>query len=456
MFLSIDKLYLALYICHRIYNFCHRSIMIVGKTTNDIFESIRSMVHSGEFKSGDLLPPLRELAQHLDVNRNTVAAAYKKLVDAGIAVSEGRKGTSIREKTHTLTREGTPPGLALLDLSGGNPSSLLLPNLQLAFQHIAYTPRLYGAASLSEDIEKFARNWMNNDIQVPFELNVTNGAVDAIERVLSSYLIAGDKVAVEDPCFLGSINTLHTNRYTAVGIPIDEHGLCIDTLSQQLKNGIQALIITPRAHNPTGYGLSKTRADQVRQLLSLYPHVLIIIDDHFSLLSTHNYHHIVPLESKHWALIRSLSKCFGPDIRLAIVASDHETSSKLQQRLNSGTNWVSHILQDLAVYLLQSEAISESLEQAKNIYKQRREKLIHALQAKGLRVSNQHDGLNVWVQLNNESTPVIMALAKQGWLVRAGEIFGLKQASYGLRITVSELNDEVIDSLAATLSQSIE
>ncbi|WP_234918903.1 GntR family transcriptional regulator, partial [Vibrio anguillarum] len=105
------------------------------------------MVHSGEFKSGDLLPPLRELAQHLDVNRNTVAAAYKKLVDAGIAVSEGRKGTSIREKTHTLTREGTPPGLALLDLSGGNPSSLLLPNLQLAFQHIAYTPRLYGAAS---------------------------------------------------------------------------------------------------------------------------------------------------------------------------------------------------------------------------------------------------------------------------------------------------------------------
>ncbi|MBF4281204.1 transcriptional regulator PtsJ, partial [Vibrio anguillarum] len=38
----------------------------------------------------------------------------------------------------------------------------------------------------------------------------------------------------------------------------------------------------------------------------------------------------------------------------------------------------------------------------------------------------------------------------------AGEIFGLKQASYGLRITVSELNDEVIDSLAATLSQSIE
>ncbi|HHC4865294.1 TPA: GntR family transcriptional regulator, partial [Klebsiella michiganensis] len=54
--------------------------MIVGKTASEIFDSIRHLVQSGALKPGDVLPPVRELAGKLSVNRNTVAAAYKRLV----------------------------------------------------------------------------------------------------------------------------------------------------------------------------------------------------------------------------------------------------------------------------------------------------------------------------------------------------------------------------------------
>lgn len=57
--------------------------MIDGKTANEIFDSIRQHVATGTLAAGETLPPVRELATALNVNRNTVAAAYKRLVTSG-------------------------------------------------------------------------------------------------------------------------------------------------------------------------------------------------------------------------------------------------------------------------------------------------------------------------------------------------------------------------------------
>ncbi len=45
-------------------------------------------MQSGGLQPGEVLPPVRELASQLAVNRNTVAAAYKRLVTSGLAVSQ--------------------------------------------------------------------------------------------------------------------------------------------------------------------------------------------------------------------------------------------------------------------------------------------------------------------------------------------------------------------------------
>jgi DNA-binding transcriptional regulator YhcF (GntR family) len=70
--------------------------MIDGKTANEIFDSIRQHVTTGTLAVGETLPPVRELATELNVNRNTVAAAYKRLVTSGLAQSLGRNGTVIK------------------------------------------------------------------------------------------------------------------------------------------------------------------------------------------------------------------------------------------------------------------------------------------------------------------------------------------------------------------------
>jgi len=428
---------------------------IIGKTSAEIFDSIRIQVQTGTMSPGHELPTVRDLAVTLGVNRNTVSMAYKRLVGAGIAVTQGRLGTVIREQPVLGEQEGIIPGSPLEDLAGGNPNPGWLPDIGAVLSHQSYRPRLYGEATVDAALKAAAQRWLSGDCPENFQLNLTNGAVDAVERLLSAYLTAGDKVAVEDPCFVSSINTLRFSGLQPVGVVVDAEGMCPDGLEQALMQGAQAVIVTPRAHNPTGYSLSRERAAQLREVLFRYPHVLVIADDHFSQLSVADYHDVIPPDAGRWALIRSVSKMFGPDLRLAFVASDEQTAQRLRLRLAPGTNWVSHLLQDAVSACLSSSDVSAQTARAREDYDRRRRVMTAALAEQGITVATPADGLNLWLPLPGSSQSAVLALAQRGWLVRGGEPFGVQTPAHGLRITISTIDDDDAQTFARDLRHAL-
>ncbi|HHR0969576.1 TPA: transcriptional regulator PtsJ [Klebsiella oxytoca] len=430
--------------------------MIIGKTASEIFDNIRHLVQSGVLKPGDVLPPVRELAGKLSVNRNTVAAAYKRLVTSGLAISQGRNGTAIKTHNTLPALEGCDPSSPLKDISSGNPDPTRLANVKNYLSAIAAAPRLYGDAAVDPRLAAWAHAWMSKDSGVDAEINLASGAIDALERLLCALLLPGDSVAIEDPCFLSSINMLRYAGFTPSPVPVDAEGMQPDALEEALRNGARAVIITPRAHNPTGCSLSEPRARAIRDILARYPQVLVIIDDHFALLSSTPWHSPLAAESRRWALVRSLSKTLGPDMRLAIVASDCETSAALRLRLNSGSQWVSHLLQDLVIACLNDDAFMASLTESRRHYRRQHEKLIAALARCGITHLTPGDGLNFWFPLEEPSQPVALRLAHAGWLVREGETFGIRAPSHGLRLSLATLSDEEINKLASDLCQILQ
>ena len=428
-------------------------VKMTGKTAAQLFDSIRGLTQAGELLPGQALPTVRDLAATLGVNRNTVSLAYKRLVTAGIAVTQGRLGTAIRAQRDPGEQEGLLPGSPLADLGGGNPNLAWLPDAGAALARKPYRPRLYGEATLDPELEVLARQWLAGDCPQEHDIILTNGAVDAVERLLAAYLIAGDKVAVEDPCFVSSINTLRIAGLHAVGVAVDAEGMQAGALERALAQGAQAVIVTPRAHNPTGCSLSAARADQLRAVLAAYPHALVIVDDHFSLLSVAGYQDVIPPAARRWALIRSVSKIFGPDLRLAFVASDGQTAQRLRLRLAPGTNWVSHLLQDAVSACLSSPDVLAQVGLAREDYARRRGILAAALAAQGMAVAGPADGLNLWLPLPGASQAAVLALARHGWLVRGGEAFGVQAPAQGLRITVSSMDDAGAQAFAGVLAQ---
>lgn len=60
-------------------------------------EQIIAEITSGELAPGDRLPPVRQLANDLDLAPNTVARTYKELEAAGYLETRGRNGTTVAE-----------------------------------------------------------------------------------------------------------------------------------------------------------------------------------------------------------------------------------------------------------------------------------------------------------------------------------------------------------------------
>lgn len=178
------------------------------------------------------------------MNRNTVALAYRRLVEAGVAETRGRGGTVVAAVPQ-LAREGVGVGADCVDLASGNPDPSLLPDILAAAHSGSYGRPLYGAPALDAGLDAWARADFAEDIDHAFRTLVTHGAVDATERLLNAHLTRGDLVAIEDPCFLASIGTLRLNGYRSAPVRVDGAGMRPDALRAALEAGARAVVCTP-------------------------------------------------------------------------------------------------------------------------------------------------------------------------------------------------------------------
>lgn len=430
---------------------------IYGSTAIDIADSVRENVERGAFAPGDLLPPVRSLADRLSVNRNTVMAAYRVLAQAGLVVTHGRGGTRVAHRA-PIAQEGYASDSVLRDVGTGNPDPDLIPALGPALSGLAGRPVLYGEPVIDPELEAWASEWMTTALgdELDLRLTVTSGASDAIERLLAQALTRDDAVALEDPCFLSSLNTVRLGGYRPVAVPVDAEGMTVDGLREALEAGVRAVVCTPRAQNPTGASLSAARASQLRAVLESYPYVLIIEDDHYSMLSTQAFHSLIGPHHQRFALVRSVSKFLGPDMCLAVTASDPETAERLATRLSPGTTWVSHLLQRLTYALVSDPAVIARIRDAGTHYARRNAAFSAALRTRGLQVS-AGDGLNLWVALPVAARSVSEQLMRRGWLARPGDEFVLESDAtrQHLRLTVHTLSDNDAERLAADIAAAV-
>lgn len=69
-----------------------------------IEEGVRRMIALGTLAAGDPVPSVRELAQQLRVNPNTVARAYQRLTDARVLTVRRGEGTFVSESQPSIRK----------------------------------------------------------------------------------------------------------------------------------------------------------------------------------------------------------------------------------------------------------------------------------------------------------------------------------------------------------------
>ena len=145
-----------------------------------------------------------------------------------------------------------------------------------------------------------------------------------------------------------------------------------------------------------------------------------------------------------------MSKVLGPDLRLATLAADPLTTSRVAGRQLLGAGWVSHLLQQTVVTLRSDATARRLLARAERRYAARRAALVAALAERGI-TAHGRSGLGVWIPVEEE-TAIVQALAERGWAVGPGERY---RSAPGIRVTISTLQPADARRLADDVATAV-
>ena len=422
---------------------------MAGRTASALARSAERAIMEGRLPPGGLLPPVRSLADALRISASTVAAAYRTLRVRGLVAGEGRRGTRVVLRPPLLLRR--PPLVApgARDLAEGNPDPSWLPDLRPALRRAAGPSDLYGGTAFLPALRTLAARQFAQDHIPTASLAVVGGAMDGVERVLQAHLRPGDRIAVEDPGYAGVLDLVGAMGLVPQPMPLDDLGVRPEALESALAAGAAAVVLTPRAQNPTGAAFDEHRARVLRAILDRHPDVLLVEDDHAGPVAGAPGLTLAHARKPRWAVVRSVSKSLGPDLRLAVLAGDETTVARVEGRQALGAGWVSHVLQAAVASLWTSTATDRRLRDAAQSYMRRRRALVDALARHGL-AAHGRSGFNVWIPVREEAA-TIAGMAAAGWAVRAGEPYRI-QSPPAVRITISSLTLDEVPRVAAALA----
>ncbi|MBB5872324.1 DNA-binding transcriptional MocR family regulator [Allocatelliglobosispora scoriae] len=421
---------------------------ITGDSAASIVTSIEEGVRQGALRPGDSLPTVRGLASALGVAANTAAAAYQQLRARGMIETAGRHGTRVRPVTPLgRTSRGLPVPVGVADLSSGAPTLLpaLGPVLATVAREVGDQPS-YGAAGPLPELIAAARERLP-ELPAGCAITVVSGALDGLDRLLSTQLRPGDPVGVEDPGWAALLDLIAALGLTPVPMPVDEDGPTEEGLRRALGAGVKAIIVTTRAQNPTGAAVTRARARALRHLLD-GEDVLVIEDDHAAELAGVELHPLAGATAR-WAFLRSASKPYGPDLRIAALAGDDVTISRVAGRLALGAGWVSTVLQRVLLHLWAEADVTA----AREAYDLRRRAVLAALAERGVPATGR-TGINIWVSVADE-TRVVATLRDAGYAVAPGSLFRIAAAP-GIRVTVAGLHPVDITNFVDALVGAVQ
>lgn len=425
------------------------------RTAAGIALAIGALIGEGVLGPGDRLPTVRALAAALGVSPNTVSDAWRILQSHSAITTDRRRGTTVRSTKAGI--EGrywqvpVAPGTIDLDLSTGTPDSTLLPPIGPVLHglHANVEVTSYVDPPLLAGLEdELRRRWPF----VPEAITVVDGAQDALDRVVRSLVGLGDTVLVEDPTFPPLLDMLDLAGARVVGIPLDRDGPRPDVLADEMAADPVAIVIQPRAHNPTGVHISRERTRAIAELVR-GTRTFLIEDDHSTGAAG------VPIESVGEFLpervvhIHSFSKSHGPDLRIAAIGGPGDVVGEIVRRRQLGPSWTSRLIQQILLEMLRDPATEELIEVAARTYEERRERLTALLADRGVEVT-PGVGLNMWIRVADEQRAVV-ALAAHGIGVAPGRPFrvgdGGPDQRHHIRLSLGTLRSDyerVADTVA--------
>jgi GntR family transcriptional regulator / MocR family aminotransferase len=256
-----------------------------GDLSVQIFRQLLEAVLDGRLRSGERLPPTRELARRLHVARNTVGVAYELLVAEGVLIGRVgagsfvcaeplRRGPARRAPSGAVQPRDVwrsipaavdrRPNAAAYDFSVGTPDPALFPfttwrrlianEFRTSTKQHAMYGRPGGHAGLRAAIARHVG--VSRAVRADADdVIVTHGAQQAFDLIGRVLISEGTCVAVEEPGYPYARLLFRSLGARVVGVPVDDEGLEVDAIPELAR----LVYVTPSHQFPLGTAMSLQR-----------------------------------------------------------------------------------------------------------------------------------------------------------------------------------------------------
>jgi len=301
----------------------------------------------------------------------------------------------------------------------------------------------------------------------PDHLILTNGSMQAVTltaEVLMDY--PGDSVILEEFSYPGTLSAYRSLKYNMVGIKLDEGGMRIDHLEEQLhrlnsEGKLPKFIYAISTYqNPTGFVMPKARRLEMIELARKYD-VPIVEDNCYA-----DVHYEGPEEPAIYALdddanhiyLCSLSKILAPGLRLGYILARPPMLDKiLARRHDAGSNYLAAAI----VAEFYKDGIGNHADVANAALKTKRDLTLYGLQEYLDDVcvwSKPVGGLFIWVRIPDDvDRQKLQELTLQrgfNYLLGSSFHYQDKDVPY-LRLAFGHLNARQIEEGIPVLAQCI-
>ncbi|MDT3251408.1 PLP-dependent aminotransferase family protein [Serratia sp. root2] len=418
-------------------------------------------IEQGLYPAGERLPSVRTLSQEHGVSISTVQQAYRLLEESQLVEARPKSGYYVRglrtlaelpavtrpvqrpvdisqwEQVLDLIRN--KPREDLIQLGRGMPdiSEPTLKPLIKALGHMGrhgdlrslYYDNIQGVMGLREQI---ARLLLDSGCQISADqLVITTGCHEALSAGLRAVCQPGDIVAVDSPCFHGTMQTLKGLGMKALEVPTDPlTGISLEALEMALDQWpIKAILLTPNCNNPLGYIMPEARKQRLLTLAQRHD-VAIIEDDVYGDIA---YQYPRPRTIKSFdddgrvLLCSSFSKTLAPGLRIGWIAPGRYLERVLHMKYIGTGSTATQPQLAIADFIRHGHYL-QHLRRMRTRYQQNRDRMtgwIMKYFPPGTRVSQPRGGFMLWIELDDEFDTLRLNryLEQQGVQIAVGSIF---------------------------------
>lgn len=232
------------------------------------------------------------------------------------------------------------------------------------------------------------------------QIILTGGASQALQLIADACLDPGDVVLTEDPSYLGALRICSITGATILQLGMSADGVDLNELESTLRSNarVKFFYTMPAFHNPTGRRISRSHMARVAAMLAQYG-VMLIQDLVYAELPYDRVVDWLP-PGGNVINIHSISKVAGPGLRVGWVLADSQVINQLARLKCDGG--VSPVVSNIALSLLQSDALDTHIARLRWHYRAKRDSL-HALLQRSHFCEPEYllpsGGFSFWVRL---------------------------------------------------------